>query len=112
VMGMTGPVAVGNPAFAVNLAGADPLATIGFLVLSPPTVPAVVCGDCAVIASGSFAAPVVGGFSSVALPLPCDIGLVGVQVDAQWIVLPTTAIPCPALGGVSASNRWRFTIGQ
>ena len=86
--------------------------TLGLLVVKPPSAP-FVCGSCSVVLPGAaFAVPLSGGAASQPLPIPCDSGLVGAQIDTQWAVLGTSTIPCPLFGNVSASARLRLTIGQ
>jgi hypothetical protein len=108
----SGSIAAGNPNFAVQLTGADPLATLGLLVLSPPGA-TLGCGPCTVILPGTqFPVTVSGGAASVTLPIPCDAVILGAQLDAQWAVLPTASVACPLFGNVGASPRLRMTIGQ
>jgi hypothetical protein len=112
VISTSGSIAAGNPSFAVKLNGADPSATTGMLIVHPPSAP-FVCGSCSVVLPGSlFSVPLSGGAASQTLPIPCDVSIVGAQLDAQWAVLPSSSIPCPLFGSVAASARLRLTIGQ
>lgn len=109
----TGVAAAGNTQFALQLAGADPVTTFAFLNLriGPPL--AVPCGPCAVLLpQWIFAVQVQNGSGSIPLPLPCNAGLVGAGIGAQWLVpkQPTQPGPCPY--GYFFSNVLHTTIGQ
>jgi hypothetical protein len=108
----SGAVAAGNPSFKVLVSGADPLATLGLLVVKVPTA-MYSCGACSVmLAPSQFSVPLFAGAGSQTVPLPCDLGLVGAQLDTQWVVLPTLTVACPVFGNLGVSNRLRLTIGQ
>lgn len=108
----SGAIAAGNPSFAVKLSGADPLATLALLVIRVPQ-PMFSCGGCSVmLAPSQYSVPLFAGGASQTVPLACDASVVGVQLDTQWVVLPTLSIPCPTFGHLGVSDRLRLTIGQ
>jgi hypothetical protein len=108
---VNGPVAIGNPAFAFTLAGAPPGATAAVFNVNLPGAP-VVCGSCS-LTPFYFAIPypLLFGGARFALPLPCELGLLGATVEVQWTVLESGSNPCPAARGASFSNRLQVTVG-
>jgi len=107
---VSGPVALGNPAFAVELDGADAVATLALLNVAAPGA-AIPCGSCSFLAPGLlFAQPVVAGGAVQALPILNDASLLGATVEAQWAVLPTASSPCALFATVAMSNRLSLTV--
>jgi hypothetical protein len=112
IAGTNGPVAVGNSAFALTLAGADAGATGSLVNVSPPVAP-FSCGPCMLIPPFlTFFEPVSGGAAALPLAIPCDLGLLGGTVHVQWAAFPTAASPCPSFPAVSFSNRLALTVGS
>lgn len=104
-------LAAGNPNFGIRLSPAIAPATIAFLFISAAATP-FSCGTCSVVLGGAqFPVPIVGAQATKLLPVPCDVNIVGIQVDAQWVVFPSSVSPCPLFGSASASNRLRLTVG-
>lgn len=97
----------------LNVTGADPGASAGFLLLREPGTGLFNCGICqAVIPAAVLNAPsVVGGNFSFTIPIPCDITLNGGRFDWQGAVLGTSQSPCTLLPSGGFSNVYRTTIG-
>ncbi|TAJ14484.1 MAG: hypothetical protein EPO68_12765 [Planctomycetota bacterium] len=110
---LASPLTAGNPEFAIRLSPAIAPATVAFLFISAAATP-FTCGTCAVALGGAqFPVPVIPATEvKKVLPIPCDANIVGIQVDAQWVVFPSSVSPCPIFGSASASNRLRLTVGS
>ncbi|MCI0586044.1 MAG: hypothetical protein L0323_04285 [Planctomycetes bacterium] len=111
---VNGPVAIANADFAFTLSGADPGAT-GSLVLVAPAASNFPCGPCTLVpdlsASAVLSAQVSGGGAAIAVPIPCNLALLGGGAKVQWIVFPTSASPCSSGPNVSLSNAIDATVG-
>lgn len=104
-----GPVALGNPALALELFGAQPLA-VPFLFLGVPA-PLLTCGVCTVIQPLSVAfVPNTAGSASSPFAIPGSASLIGFAFDAQFVSFNVLYVGCPALPGVAASNVLRLTV--
>ena len=104
-----GPAALGNPALALELFGAQPLA-VPFLFLGVPA-PFLTCGVCSVIQPLSVTfVPNTAGSVSWPLPIPGTAALVGFELDFQFVSFNVLYVGCPALPGVAASNIVRATL--
>ncbi|MEM7201360.1 MAG: hypothetical protein AAF628_13910 [Planctomycetota bacterium] len=113
VAGTNGPAAIGNPNFAFTLTGADPTASIAVVVLAAPG-PRLPCGPCQVTLPIAQAPRLTGppGSASLPLALPCDLTLLGGQIQFQWWAVFSSASPCQLLPTASLSNSVVATIGQ
>jgi hypothetical protein len=103
------PFVIGSQYFGFYVnglaAGAAPFLSIGF---PGPTLP---CGGCTLTDPLSFMfVPAVGGAASSPYQVTCDPGFVGVTFEFQWVSFLTSASPCPAAPGLSASNRLQITL--
>ncbi|GAB4155841.1 MAG: hypothetical protein Fur0037_24210 [Planctomycetota bacterium] len=107
---LSGPFALGNDEFRVELYGADALA-IPFLSIGLPGPPQS-CGVCTLLNPMSFRfAPNTAGTSQQDLPLPGAASLLGLTVEFQWVVFGVPYVGCPLAPGMAASNRIRATFG-
>ncbi len=111
IAGTSGPFALGNNAFAVTLAGADPAASLAALNVGFVGAPVITCGSCRIITPlASAAIPVTVGAAELNLPVPCDPSFTGVQMDAQWLIITSGGTPCPLVPNLAASSSLRMTI--
>lgn len=105
-----GAFALGNPGFRFDLSGADPAprsAAFNLNAVAPP----LKCGICFITPPLiTITLPIQNGSAAMPLAVPCDYALVGGAVEAQWIVLGTTASP-RLVRGVSFSSRLSATVG-
>lgn len=107
----TSSLSVGSD-LVLNLSGAAPGATAGFLLLRDPATALFACGPCqAIIPAAVLNLPVVGGSGSFTVPIPCDVTLNGGRFQWQTIVLGTIASPCPLLPGGGFSNVLGTEVG-
>ena len=112
-LSIDGPIAPGNPALTFDLLGADPAATVGLLLVRPPSPGhTFTCGSCTFLLPPGImlSAPLVGGFGSVKVPVPCQGDLQGATFEAQWVSLVTSTSPCPLFSGISFSKRVTMTF--
>ncbi|MCB9877794.1 MAG: hypothetical protein H6835_09355 [Planctomycetes bacterium] len=88
------------------------------LVLSSPTVPVLAaiigfsqagfpCGPCTLVPSLDV---IVAGPGPVAVPLPCDVGLLGATFWSQWLLWSQGG--CPLVPDFGLSDAMQFTIGE
>lgn len=106
----SGPCALGNVDFRVELFGAGTLA-VPFLSTGLPGAP-LLCGACALTTPVGFQfAPSSGGQASAPFPLPCNAAFVGITVEFQWVTFQNAYVGCPVAPGMAASNRVRATLG-
>jgi hypothetical protein len=109
---VAGPVAVGNPGLGFQLGGGDVFAVSAVLNIDPTPGAPLTCGPCAAaLPSILLPAAYAGGSASLSVPVPCHGSLVGVAVEAQWIVFPTLGSPCALFPNLSISNRKQLVIG-
>jgi hypothetical protein len=112
----SGPAAAGNTSFAINLVAPGTLATTLVFDLDPVVNPLIPCGTCAVLTGIATQLPdsfvPATGSASATLPIPCNAGLIGARLQAQWLMLAPGPAPCPIVADISASDRLRVTIGQ
>jgi hypothetical protein len=102
---------IGNGSFALEVGGADPLATLTILNIGLPTG-ALACGPCQWVPFLlDFPLPMTAGAAAAVVGIPCDTNLVGAVVDAQWTVISPSSSPCVLYPSVSLSNRLRITVG-
>lgn len=104
-----GPAAIGNPALALELFAAQPLA-VPFVLLGLPNQ-RVPCGVCAFVdpLDARFA-PNTAGTAATTLAIPGNPILIGAAFEFQFVTLNVSYVGCPALPGVAASNIVRVTI--
>jgi hypothetical protein len=108
-----GPFAVGNTDFTVTLTGAQP-AAIPFLLWGFPGGEST-CSTC--VMTNALATVFVlpsGGGATYSYRLPCNtFAFLGLTLQTQWVLLNTTANPCPTAPGLglSMSQRLRLTVG-
>jgi hypothetical protein len=106
-----GVASIGNGYFVPGTNGITPTATVAVLNIAAPQA-AFPCGTCQFLPYEiTFVAPVVGGSSSVILPIPCKASLVGQTVHMQYTVLTPAQGPCSLNTDFSLSNRVAVTIG-
>lgn len=109
-IGFQGLAAVGNPDFELSLKNAGLGAVLGILNLSGP-FPTIDCGSCSWLPFDlTFAVPLVAGAAGFPFPIPCDSGLAGKTLHAQWTVAFTSASPCALAPNVSFSDRLEIQI--
>ena len=110
------PFAVGNASFHLTLRNADPGAPVAFLVFDTTMGAQSSCGTCTLINAQILSPifPVLNGDADAALPLPCNTGLLGFTMDAQWVVFTPVAAapPCPVFPFISASNAIRMVMAN
>lgn len=110
---LSGAVAL-NSEVTFDLAGADPLAFSGRLAFNPADLFAPFGGCTWLVWHPSPGLRVTTtpllGTDSVTLTLPCDPGLVGGQINAQWMVIGTFDSPW-LIPNISLSNIIDFTLG-
>jgi len=109
--GTNGPFALGNQQFRFTLTGGDPQAPLALLSLGIGQPP-VVCGCSFTQAITNYAFFVNGGAAEFLFPVPCGTGLLGFQLEFQWLLLGAAASPCPVVPGLVASERVRLTIAE
>ncbi len=106
-----GPFAIGNTDFLVTLSGAQPSA-VPFVLLGFPGGEQA-CGACLYTnpVASVFVLPS-GGNAAYNWRIPCAAyQFLGMQVQAQWALVNTSANPCFLLSGLSFSQRVRLTLG-
>lgn len=112
-MSLSGPVAIGSEV-TFDLAGAAAEAITGRLAFNPADLFAPFGGCTWLVWHPSpglrITTTPVAGSDSVTLTLPCDPGLVGGQINAQWMVIGTFASPW-LIPNISLSNIIDFTLG-
>jgi hypothetical protein len=109
---VAGAPAIGNCGFRILLQGADLASPAALLVLGDHRA-TVACGTCVILVPMiTLGQPVVGGAATATVPVPCEIGLMGSEIGAQWLVVGTSASPCGLARNVSASNRLRLILGS
>lgn len=108
---VTGPFAIGNLDFRVDLTGADPATGPLFLSLGAPgaTFP---CGGCTLV-NPLVAVPVPSnnGNASLPLPVPCGIPPVPFVFEFQWVAFGSWVSACQAVPILSVSDRLQATLG-
>jgi cytochrome c5 len=107
---ITAPFVVGSAGFHFRATGLEPAATV-LLSLGLPG-PTLTCGGCALLSpvTADFVANL-SGTATRSFSIPCDPAFVGFVLEFQWVSLLTSANPCPAVAGLSASERVRLTLG-
>ena len=109
--GVNGPFAIGNSSFEFTLTGADPAATLGFLVLGVPAGQ-ISCGACQLTSPiAGFVQTVAAGTATQSFPLACSPSLLGGTIQCQWWLVTPAARPCSLVPGASFSNRLDATFG-
>jgi len=104
-----GPFALGNPAFAFELWGAQSLA-IPFVFVGVPA-PLLQCGVCSLVNPILFFfAPNTAGTAVTTWATPTDGALVGLQIEFQFVTFNVNYVGCPALPGMATSNIVRATL--
>lgn len=103
------PFALGNPAFAFELFGAQPL-SIPFLLLALQG-PHTTCGVCSLVnpLGVQFVANT-AGYCTAAIAVPGDPGLVGVAIEFQFATFQVNYVGCPLAPGMAASNIVRAVL--
>lgn len=82
------------------------------LSLGLPGAP-LTCGGCTLLSPVDVRfAPNLSGTASSQFPIPCDPGYVGFVLEFQWVSLLTSTSSCPAVAGLSASERLQLTLGM
>jgi hypothetical protein len=103
---------IGDSGFGLRNLTADPLSTFAVLNLAAPGTLPIPCGTCQLLPYQiTFNVPKEMGGYGLLLGVPCDLNLVGKQLDVQWTVLPTSSSPCALFNNISVSNIARLTIG-
>lgn len=104
--------AIGDSGFGLRNLTADPLSTFSVLNLATAGTLPVSCGPCLLLPYQiTFNVPKESGGFGILLPVPCDLSLVGAQLDVQWTVFPTASTPCSLFNNISVSNIARITVG-
>jgi len=84
----------------------------GLLNLATAGTLPIACGSCLLLPYQiTINVPKEMGGYGLLLGVPCDLNLVGAQLDVQWTVLLTTSSPCSLFNNISVSNIARLTIG-
>ena len=105
----SGPFALGNTGFQMELFGAQPLA-VPFLLIAWPG-PHQSCGVCtAVNPWASSFVPNVAGYGAATIPLPGAPGLLGVGLEFQFATFLVNYVGCPLAPGLAFSNIVRATL--
>jgi len=104
--------AIGDSGFGLRNLTADPLSTFSVLNLATAGSLPFSCGPCQLLPYQiMFNVPKESGGFGILLPVPCDLSLVGAQLDVQWTVFPTASSPCSLFNNISVSNIARITVG-
>lgn len=106
---VSGPCALGNADFMLELFGAAnlaiPFAAIGF----PGSLQS--CGACSLLRPLLFEfAANSGGQATFDLPLPGTPTLIGLTFECQWVTFGVNYVGCPTAPGIAISNRLSATI--
>ena len=105
-----GPFALGNSTFALTVGSTDPGAVFGLVSLGIGTAP-LQCLGCSFVAPTVLAfLPMAGGSATYALPVPCIVAFLSLQLDVQGAVLGTPSNFCPLLPQLSTSPASRLTL--
>lgn len=107
---------IGNGNFRVGVESC-PAATIATLVFAtaPGSVP--IAGPCVLLIDPTQGFPALFGVTNAIgtriepLPIPNDLGFVGLQLFGQWGVIDAQGTPLPGLPGLSASRGCRIVVG-
>lgn len=107
---VTGPSALGNQDFRIELFAA-PVLAVPFLSIGIAPAPPLVCGVCTLTnpLSTEFV-PSAAGTAARVLPLPGSANLLGLTVEFQWLLFNVAYVGCPLAPGLAASNRVRATL--
>lgn len=116
VMRTNGLPTIGNGNFRVGLEGAPP-AAIASLLFSTAQGSVPIAGPCVLQIDPTQGLPALFGFTSAIgsriepVPIPNDLGFVGLQLFGQWAVLDAAGTPVPGLPGLSGTRGGRFVVG-
>ena len=108
-----GPFVLGNPNFRIvlNNAPASGLTFVNLAVGANP--PLLQCGVCSVLAGGVITyVQGTGGSVEYPLAVPCQAGLLGFTMQAQWLVLGAPNSPCPLLPNAAATGRLQLLLSE
>ena len=107
-----GTFTLGSAGFQFRVQSSDPQAVIGLFSLGV-TGGSLACGGCTFVAPTVLgAALLAGGQATYPLAVPCNVALLGFQLDAQGAVLGTTNNLCPLVPQASASPAYRYTLAE
>lgn len=107
-----GTFTLGSTGFQFRVQTTDPQAAIGLFSLGV-TGGSIACGGCTFVAPTVLGAGLLaGGQTTYPLAIPCNVALLGFQLDAQGAVLGTTNNLCPIVPQASASTAYRYTLAE
>ena len=111
-LSLVGTPGLGNATFGFSLSTTDPQATLSAFLfgigLSTPRLP---CGTCLILnAVSTNLAVLTGGAASYPLPLPCNLSLIGSQIQAQAATIGSVQNVCPSLNTLSVSPALGFAV--
>lgn len=107
-----GPVAIGNPALRIQVAGVSG-ATAAFLHIGAAGAAPLPCGPCRItLPLVQVPATVSGNLAIVPFPIACSPELIGGQLEVQFLVLSPSSSACPLVRGLAFSDRLQLEIGH
>jgi hypothetical protein len=104
VNGYLGEPVLGNQSFAFTITSPSALVLALIVGLSQAPLP---CGPCTLVPSMDV---LLGGATSVALPIPCDSSLLGAELFTQWLLFQPGG--CAIVPEIALSNAMRYTISD